>query len=400
MGMCIRVHGIFIPSIKAGLLIAALLLMTAIPAAAQDPAESEPAGETAAPHWSPYTPPGDLSSEDQVYTIIRGDNLWNLAARFYGDPLLWPQIWDANRYIEDAHWIYPGDPLVIPGAPQVAAQRMVGGEEEFGEEPMPGDAVADLEGEPVPPGEMVDPNAAGDSGQPPEGFAVSSETPGALVNPVDVYCAPLIVPDLTPYEYGISGAEEMDKVAQSVDNIVYLDGGEDDGISAGDRFYVHHKYGKVKHPETGRNLGWALRQLAELEVLCTTEHNATAVITHACAGVIIGDLIIPWEELPIPVVNPTRPLGLCEEPSGGTEGYLVYFPDDQRAVAEGNLAVIDKGSDDGAGPGDFFAIYRFLEGHHLMLGEAVVVRTERDTATVKIIASFREMYIGDRVSIK
>ena len=35
-------------------------------------------------------------------------------ARFLGNPYLWPQIWDQNRYITDAHWIYPGDPLIMP----------------------------------------------------------------------------------------------------------------------------------------------------------------------------------------------------------------------------------------------------------------------------------------------
>ena len=56
--------------------------------------------------------------------------------------------------------------------------------------------------------------------------------------------------------------------------------------------------------------------------------------------------------------------------------------------------------DDGVGPGDFFAVYRMQQGHRLMLGEALVVRAERDTATVKITHSFREIYTGDRVDLK
>ena len=51
------------------------------------------------------------------------------AERWLGDPYLWPQVWDENRYILDSHWIYPGDPIVIDVAVQEAAE----GVEEGGE---------------------------------------------------------------------------------------------------------------------------------------------------------------------------------------------------------------------------------------------------------------------------
>ena len=68
-------------------------------------------------HWTAWNPPAPPPGE-QVHVIARGDTLWDLAAKYYGDPYLWPQIWEKNQYILDAHWIYPGDPLVL--GPQVA----------------------------------------------------------------------------------------------------------------------------------------------------------------------------------------------------------------------------------------------------------------------------------------
>lgn len=390
MGMCIRVQSTSSRFFQAGLITAVLLLVMAFPAAAQDVADEEPM--TGSEHWSPYTAPTEFDPDANVYIIVRGDCLWNLAARFYSDPLLWPQIWDANRYIEDAHWIYPGDPLVIPEAPAVGAQRMVGGEEEFGDEPMPDEAVDELGGEPVPPEEIVDPEI--------DGLIFSSETPGSVVNLVDIYCAPMIVPDLDRYEHTVVGAEEMDKVSQGPGDVIYLDCGENDGVAAGDRFFVHHQFDKVKHPDSRQGLGWAMRQVGELEVLCANENDATAMIGRCCAEVQVGDLLVPWEELPIPVVEPTVPLERCDEMTGGMEGFLVHSLEAQAAMATGDLMVIDKGSDDGVGPGDFFSIYRYQQGHRLMLGEAVVVFTERNTATVKLIASVRAIYVGDSIDLK
>ena len=46
------------------------------------------------------------------------ESLWVLAQKYYGNPLQWPAIAEANaQTIKDAHWIYPGEVLVIPDIP-------------------------------------------------------------------------------------------------------------------------------------------------------------------------------------------------------------------------------------------------------------------------------------------
>ena len=61
-------------------------------------------------HWTPYDPPQSFPEGTGVYIIKPGDTLWALAKANLGNPFLWPQIWEQNKYITDAHWIYPGDP--------------------------------------------------------------------------------------------------------------------------------------------------------------------------------------------------------------------------------------------------------------------------------------------------
>jgi hypothetical protein len=57
----------------------------------------------------------NLGNSNQAnYTIIKGDNLWNLAQTYYGSGFVWRYIWEYNKYIEDPHWIYPGNLLFIP----------------------------------------------------------------------------------------------------------------------------------------------------------------------------------------------------------------------------------------------------------------------------------------------
>ena len=67
-----------------------------------------------AAHWSKNPYPRTVAAGARVHIVERRDTLWDLAQRYYGNPFLWPQIWDANKYIPNAHWIYPGDPVIIP----------------------------------------------------------------------------------------------------------------------------------------------------------------------------------------------------------------------------------------------------------------------------------------------
>lgn len=91
--------------------------VTEVPAAGEPAHATEPA--TLPPRVPPTTTPPPTAAEAPpkpeviTYTVKRGDRLWSLAVRFYGDGRQWKKIAEAND-ITDETKLPVGKVLVIP----------------------------------------------------------------------------------------------------------------------------------------------------------------------------------------------------------------------------------------------------------------------------------------------
>ncbi len=339
-----------------------------------------------AEHWSKNPYPRTVAAGARVHIVERGDTLWDLSQRYYQNPFLWPQIWDANKYIPNAHWIYPGDPVIIPPLTPISDQMIA-------QEAQPG--------APGPEGEVP----GGPGGTP-------SEKLYPIALDVDLYCSGMIVPDTGGWRVRIIGNEENNyKVALATFDIVYLNQGEADGISPGDEFTILQHVRKIHHPITAETLGDYIVQTGRLKVVATQERTSTAQITYACDATLVGDYLVPFEPKEVPNLSDLPPVDRFSLEGPNQKGYVVFAKDDLSSLGDNNEVQIDVGAADGITVGTRLIVYRNqTTGYEntgferdiprRVLGEMVVFSVQDSTATGRIIQMYDFVQQGDMVEVR
>jgi hypothetical protein len=344
---------------------------------------------TIAPHWTKNADfPTAIPEGAAYYVVVRGDTLWDISARFLKNAYLWPQIWNENKYIKDAHWIYPGDPIVLPKLAIVAEQA----------------GQAPPAGEPEGIGPEAGPGIPG-MVEPGEGEVGAAASLGPVTEEMSLQCAQYLVDDREDESLFVVGSEEgSDKHAFGDRDLVYLNKGSNAGVKAGDLYTMHHVAYTVKHPASGRKLGTKIETTGWLKVILVQEDTACAVIEQACLDVHAGDYLKPFEKVNVPMVVRRGPEECCSTENGKTMRHVVDLQDDVSIAGAGLFVTIDAGTEDGVAPGNVFSVYRTMYPSvptpRNVVGEATIVAVRDRTSTAKITYSRKEIMRGDQVQLR
>jgi hypothetical protein len=241
----------------------------------------------------------ETKETEGVYTIKKGDTLWDISSKFLKDPFLWPTLWERNPYITNPHWIYPGNPIRLTGVEPAKKEEPQKAVEERPPEAAKGPEVKEPEVEKAesampPPVEKKQEEVAEVK---PE---VKPEGKPALVEEKPVYFSEIrsagFMSDLDYRGIGIILDSLEGKNLMSAGDIVYLAMKTSEPILIGNKYTIFRASREIKHPVTERRIGRKYNIIGNVQLIDQHGHFYTARVIEAFSAILIGDYVQPYSK--------------------------------------------------------------------------------------------------------
>lgn len=258
-------------------------------------------------------------SHPEKYTVIKGDTLWEISAKFLQNPWEWPKVWKNNSQIKNPHLIYPGDTIyftVVDGQPQLTLTNN------------------------------------------------DKLVPKIRETPIDEAITLIPIDAISPFLTSpkVATKYELENAPYVIDFA-----GEHIVAGAGDRVYVRsilkpeglsytiYRPGiTYKNPDTEEILGYQALFVANT-TLQRPGDPATLLITDSIQEIRIGDRLIPSGEGQVALNYFPHP------PESAITGNIISVLNGVYQVGQYDIVVIDKGIEDGLQSGHVLDIYQERE---------------------------------------
>lgn len=297
-----------------------------------------------------------------THTVEKGDTLWDVCEKYYGDPNLWPKLWQMNSFITNPHLIKPGDIINLL-------------------EDVPLKAPLAIKKEIAPPVQTIDRSALVKSGIDVSGFT-NVEAIGFL-SPVEV--AP----------WGRISSAEPERALLSKGEAVYVTIASERHVISGDVFTVYQKSRMLTHPITGKNLGYVVSFLGRIVLKEEVKELIyRAEIIKSFRAVRVGDLLSPYEAVSACV----QPMPVDRDLSMN----IVAVKDLREIIGQFSIVYFDYGYNHGIRRGNFFEIVKKIgvgppKQTHLLdvvMGHILILEARPDAATGLVVSTKQELSKG------
>jgi len=257
--------------------------------------------------------PTDLIGQPSTHKVQRGDTLWSICEKYYGDSTLWPKLWEMNTFVTNPHLLKPGDMITLIEKEDMAKKKAVEKPSKEAAKSIPRMKGIDL-------GLLTNPSNMGY-------LSLTRVEPWG-----EIYAS-------TKSELG---AEKGDKIFINFKNRT--------DVKPGDEFRVARPI-PVRHPLTDRPMG-------EIINFCGT----VVVKEHLKEDFFLAEVTEVWIEFGVgAIILPFEPFSKCVQPMATDPklyGNIVALKEDRKILGAGSVVYLDAGFKDGVQRGQVFDVVR------------------------------------------
>jgi hypothetical protein len=322
------------------------------------------------------------------YTVVKGDTLWDISAKFLESPWRWPEVWSYNPQIKNPHLIYPGDVVYL----------------EY-----------DASGKPI----LKVSRGAPQIKMTPQAQGVNKLSPQVRTLRVD---APIATIPLNSIQQFLGQPRVLS--ASELKNAAYIVSSKDSRLisGAGDRIYargIHpgqdpsSSYAVLRIGKAYRNPGSSGSDILGYEAIHVADAKAidfgdpsTLNIIESNRETLVGDKIVPKKASGLDQTFIPHP------PSKTINGQIISVIDGLARIGQYQTVVINKGGLDGLETGHVLAVYqsgkkvRDVYGSNsgeivtlpdVRAGVALVYRTFDHVSYALVMEAYLDMQVYDMV---
>jgi len=312
-----------------------------------------------------------IQAQPITHTVEKNGTLWDICEMYYGDPGLWPKLWQMNSFITNPHLLKPGDVLTL--LEDIPAKKLPVQREEA--------PLTEIIDEPV---KITGKDVSGMAKVDPIGFL----TRGPVAS------------------WGHIFSSETKRIMLTKEDRICVEVETAHNVKPGDLFTIYHSSPMLKHPVTGKKLGYVISFLARLELGEQIRKNETqsqskplyrAKIVESFRAARVGDLMLPFE----PVSSCVQPLASGPE----LTTRIVAVKDELDLIGQFFVVYVENGYNSGIRRGNLLEIVkkRVVASTQtttlpdVVLGYLYIVEARPDTATGVVVVAKEEFFNGASV---
>ncbi len=220
-----------------------------------------------------------------VYTIKKGDTLWDISARFLKDPFLWPKLWQRNPYITNPHWIYPGNPVRLSSLEEVKQEEPPKVVEEKPKE------VKEVKPEAVQVKKVEPPPAVEKKAE-----VLADKKPVEEKRVIHEIRSAGFIAGFDYKGIGVVLDNKEGKNLMAEGDVLYLAFKTSEPIAIGNKYTIFRASDIVRDPVTDKKIGRKYSISGNIEIIDQYGNYYTARVLEAFDAIYRGDMIQPYSK--------------------------------------------------------------------------------------------------------